>query len=226
MEALTARSVADVAALGEQVTDSLGQMRRVGRNEALEVEMCEAARGWAILWMVSYHWLWRSGAMEQTGVSEMLVSFAKVCWADSGMLIFAIASALRDRATMSERMALQLKQDLFLVVLYFACHWPLPALLSAVWHHVLRNPENSIAVGSQHRWYLLFVVICRVAHHVYRSLAEKLQVRHPSWLLPTGVLVTLAVSCLAASATVPNLCPGGGVATDSWHGLVLRFSSR
>jgi hypothetical protein len=126
---------------------------------------------------------------------------------------------------MFEPLAMQLRQDLMLVLLYFACHWPLPQLMQAVFHYVLRNPADmEIAVGSQHRWYLMFVIACRMLHHIYRPLAAKLQVRDASLLLPVGVTVTLAISCLAVFSPhhAPNMCRGG-ISRHSWYAQLLRW---
>mmetsp|Transcript_128095 Transcript_128095/g.410571 ORF Transcript_128095/g.410571 Transcript_128095/m.410571 type:complete len:150 (+) Transcript_128095:353-802(+) len=141
------------------------------------------------------------------------------------MLLFASTSALRDRAQMSDPLPLQLRQDLFVLVLYLACHWPLPGILNWAWHHVLMNPvSGKIAVGSQHRWYLLFAIACRTLHHlVFRPIAARLP---PNQLdLPIGLFMATALGFWMASIPPINLCPGG-IAADSWSYQVSAPSCR
>eukprot|EP00931_Biecheleriopsis_adriatica_P052806 TRINITY_DN3078_c0_g2_i5.p1 TRINITY_DN3078_c0_g2~~TRINITY_DN3078_c0_g2_i5.p1 ORF type:complete len:773 (+),score=108.53 TRINITY_DN3078_c0_g2_i5:2337-4655(+) len=222
---LTSRSLDDVASRYVEVVDSLGRMAKVGRGAALEMEMCDAARGWALLFLVSYHWVYGSGVEGHDGISwkvpPRLLAMTLVCWGEWSMLLFVASSALRDRAQALDRLPVQLRQDVFIVVLYLACYWPLPQLLDWAWHYILLNPDvGHVAVGSQHRWYLLFMLGCRILHHlVFCPIVKGF---HTSkWSLCIG-LTSAAILGYLASCDPINLCPGG-VAPGSWYHRALPF---
>lgn len=137
------------------------------------------------------------------------------------MLLFVASSALRDRAQALDRLPVQLRQDVFILVLYLACYWPLPDLLNWAWHYILLNPDaGRVAVGSQHRWYLLFMIGCRILHHlVFCPLVKAF--RTSKFSLCLGFTSAAVLGWLFSCDPV-NICPGG-VSPGSWYHQTLPF---
>jgi len=152
-------------------------MRRVGKEEIAQLETLAAARGLAAAFNLIYHWYWifpvdvkaatwsgpPTWALSKNVPSRWLQIFLRgLLEHDWTTQVFLIASAITDRQAAETGQPGQLRQEMMTLVLYLAMSCPLPQIFQ-MGLQAFGN-DRLLVMVTEHRWYLLAYLQCRLLH--------------------------------------------------------------
>lgn len=151
--------------------DSLGLVRKVGKDAINELDTMSAARGVGILPVLLFHWYYMPIAWYHPEVVTRQFVYPTVLFINIGvgmnwsMQLFVLTSAFQDHASTLQRRAGEWKGDVLVFILLLIMHRPIPMLLDVLcWAvHGFSEPLGSYNIEAQTgvRWYLYFFLICR-----------------------------------------------------------------
>jgi len=219
-----------VASTENSAPDSLGLLRKVGKDLINEMDTMSAARGIAILPVLLFHWYYMPIAWYYPDVVTRQFPYPSVLFMNIAvgmnwsMQLFVIASAFQDRSGTEQRRPGEWRGDLLVVILLMLTFRPVPKLLEMLcWAaHGFAEPLSKFHIEAQTgvRWYLYFYLICRaLSFGLFGPCLSALQ-RCGKTAVGVGstamVLFWFAVAWMGETKTsdghlwweVPTACPG------------------
>lgn len=228
---LLGKQASDAVASNENsAPDSLGLLRKVGKDVINEMDTMSAARGLAILPVLLFHWYYMPIAWYYPDVVTRQFPYPSVLFMNIAvgmnwsMQLFVIASAFQDRLGTEQRRAGEWRGDLLILILLILTFKPIPKLLEVIcWAgHGFAEPLTSFHIEPQTgvRWYLYFYFICRgLSFGLFGPCLSALQ-RCGKTAVGVGstamVLLWFGVAWMGETKTsdghlwweVPTACPG------------------
>jgi len=230
MKLLCQQASETVSSSDNSAPDSLGLIRKVGKEAINELDTMSAARGVGILPVLLFHWYYMPIAWYHPEVVTRQFAYPSVLFINIGvgmnwsMQLFVLTSAFQDRAAAELRRSGEWRGDLLVVILLVIMHGPIPQLLELLcWAgHGFQVPLSSIHVDAQTgvRWYLYYFLICRAISSLIFGPCMSALKRGGEFFVAIGstlmVLLWFAIAWIGENKTsdgrlwweVPTACPG------------------
>jgi len=203
-----------------KVLDSLGMMRKAGKDAVQQESAMSSSRGIAIIAVMVFHLLSDKNIYPDLWAAKLL--FDSMFRLDWSMYVFALQSGFQDRVTDQNKMSGQWRGNLLVFLLLLVTNGPIQWTLNVICRAVSPHPNQvDVQAGSPIRWYLYFYLVCRcLSVYVLTPCEWRLSKSRNQIVRTVGpMIMTLSVTALAwwghihigggrRVFMIPNLCPG------------------